>query len=77
MSEYGVSLTDGPFDYNNVKHVGWQELGVTNPYTLLFAQQNVNNLSKAITTYLWTLKNTGYRYSRPRDSRDNYQCMEC
>ena len=58
MSEYGVSLTDGPHDNNNLKYVGWQELGVTNPYTLLFSQQNVNNLSKAITTYLWSLNNT-------------------
>jgi len=57
MAQYGVSLSNGPFDYNILKHVGWQELENTNPYTLLFSQQNVNNLSKAITTYLWPLKN--------------------
>ena len=58
MSEYGVLLTDVPHDYNYVKYVGWQELGETNTYTLLFGQQNVNMLSNAITTYLWKLDNT-------------------
>ena len=59
MAEYGVSLLSGPHDYNNTKHIGWQEnLGNKNTYNLLYTQQNVNTISKAITTYLWPLKNT-------------------
>ena len=48
MAEYGVSLTDGPYDYNANIHVGWNshtDSGKQNIYNKLFSQKTVNYIS--------------------------------
>ena len=60
MAEYGVSLSDGPYDYNANIHVGWNshtDSGKQNIYNKLFSQKTVNYISKQVTEYLWPLNN--------------------
>jgi hypothetical protein len=55
--EYGVSLSNGPDDYNNLKFIGWSanQLDCNVPceqYSDLFKQETVNYIQQQVSNYL-------------------------
>ncbi len=59
--EYGVSLSNGPDDYNNLKFIGWSANQLNckdvhcGQYSDLFKQETVNYIQREVSNYLTPL----------------------